>query len=270
MTFSTKDALDGARKLRVIYQKVVSQTGSYQARALPFASAGFPGAGTLAGSNTANGVVPVASDIGFPALPSFNGMEGYISFLEAQPALNSLRSAWLYDMLFKAGAYAAGASVDVTLTSQPSFAGRVPGTDYKGLEIWIEVSTTFVGTSTVTIDYEDENGTPRSVATTLLAAIDQNRTQRANMASAGVSKITRVRESGSTGGAFNVVVVRRIANILTGTQLSSSASVGFGLNPYSFLALGLPRVYDTSALYLVGDSLSGSRTISFNLEIALK
>ena len=270
MTFATKAALDAARKLRVIYQKVVSITGSYQARATPFAAAGFPAPGTLAGANTANGVFPVSGDPGFPVLPSFGGLEGYVSFLEAQPALNSLRSSWLYDMLFKAGAYTAGVSVDVTLASQPSFAGRVPGTDYKGLEIWIEASTTFVGTAVVTIDYEDENSNAQSVSTTLLAAMDTGRLQRANMASAGVSKITRVRESGSTGGAFNVLVMRRIANILTGTQLSSSASVGFGLAPNSFLATGLPRVYDTSALYFVGDSLSGSRTISFNLEIALK
>jgi len=268
MTFATKAALDAARKLRVIYQKVVSITGSYQARATPFAAAGFPAPGTLAGANTANGVFPVSGDPGFPVLPSFGGLEGYVSFLEAQPALNSLRSSWLYDMLFKAGAYSFGA--DVTLASQPSFAGRVPGADYKGLEIWIEASTTFVGTAVVTIDYEDENSNAQSVSTTLLAAMDTGRLQRANMASAGVSKITRVREAGATGGAFNVLVMRRIANILTGTQLSSSASVGFGLAPNSFLATGLPRVYDTSALYFVGDSLSGSRTISFNLEIALK
>jgi hypothetical protein len=268
MSFLTKAELNGARKLRVNYQKIVSVTGgSFQGRSNPFANNGFPATGTYAGSNTANGVVPTDAITGFPVLPSFGGLEGYISAIELHMACTSWRSGWLFDLLFKAGAYSFGA--DVTLTAQPSFAARVPGADYKGLEIWVESATTFAGTAVVTVDYEDENGTPRVATATLLATQDLNRATRMSMASAGVSKITRVREAGATGGTFNVVVLRRLLNLLIGTQLTSSASVGYIGNPFSYLTTGLPRVYEDSALYVIGDGFGGSRTWGFSLEIAL-
>jgi hypothetical protein len=268
MSFLTKAELDGSRHLRVNYQKLVSITaGSFQGRSNPFANHGTPVAGTYAGSNTANGVVPTDATTGFPVLPSFGGLEGYISYFELHLACTGFRSGWLFDLLFKAGAYNFGA--DVTLTAQPSFAARAPGTDYKGLEIWVESATTFTGTAVVTVDYEDEGGTPRVATATLLAAQDLNRTTRMDMASAGVSKITRVREAGASGGTFNVVVLRRLINIMIGTQLTSSTSVAYAANPFSYLMTGLPRVYEDSALYVIGDGYGGARTWGFSLEIAL-
>src|SRR6059058_1681748 len=94
-----------------------------------FDVAGIPGAGTLAGSNTAAGVVPDDSIAGYPVINAFGGTKGAISMIDFGCSVACRLQ--LFDRLFLAGAYAFNAAV--TLAAQPSFAGRVPGgTDFTG------------------------------------------------------------------------------------------------------------------------------------------
>lgn len=170
---------------------------------------GNPGAGTLAGSSTAAGVVPTDATAGTPPINAFSGANtGYISGIDfGNTVACRLR---LCDMLFKAGAYAFNANV--TLASQPSYAARVPGTDYKGTEIWLEAVTGFTGNLTITVTYTNQDGTTgRSTGAVALGfAPVLSRMVQLPLAAGdtGVQKIESVVASVSTVGTFNILVLR--------------------------------------------------------------
>ena len=145
MAITTRDGLiaaqAGAQRLRIF--KSASRTS---VAAIPFSVfdlAGVPGAGVLGGTSTAAGVVPTDATAGCPVINAFGGSNvGYLTRVEASSPVAG-RIA-IYDMLFKAGAYAFNANQ--TLASQPSYSSRVlGGTDYKGTEIWLEAVTAFTG-----------------------------------------------------------------------------------------------------------------------------
>jgi hypothetical protein len=268
MTIATKAQLDAARRFRVRFTKTAMiGAGSFQARGGAFASGGDPPAGTLAGSSTGSGVVPTDATAGFPSIPSFGGLDGHIVRMDLG-SNNIGRPYWVSDLLFKAGAYAHNANTP--LASQPtSWHGRLPGGDFKGLEIWVEAVTTLGGTVTVTINYDDEAGAPRVSTTTLVAAMDSGRLQRAQLPSVGVSKITNVQGSGGSAGTFNVLILRRLVNFLYPTISAPSNSLGVNFPPMHYLQTGLARVYEDSALYVVADTTAGSRAVGIDLEIAI-
>jgi len=115
----------------------------------------------------------------------------------------------LVDLLFKAGAYAFNANT--ALSAQPSYAARLPGTDYKNTQIWIEAVTAFTGNPTFTITYTNQDGTGSRTAT-LAAGLAPTLGRRLliplQAGDTGVQKIDNVAASVATVGTFNVLVVR--------------------------------------------------------------
>jgi len=184
---------------------------------------GQPGAGTLAGSSTAAGVVPTDATAGCPPINAFSGANsGYIGGLAfASTVACRLR---LSDMVFKAGAYGFGAGT-TTLSAQPSYAARMPGGDYKSTEIWIEVSTAFVtGTAwQVQVTYTNQDGTAGKSTVILPATTAANltlgRMYKLDLAAGdtGVQKIESVIVTNGgtamTAGAFNVLVLRKLFDV---------------------------------------------------------
>jgi hypothetical protein len=170
--------------------------------------AGNPGAGVLAGTSTAAGVVPTDATAGCPTINAFTGANtGYLSAIDfGGNVAGRLR---LCDMLFKAGAY--NFNSNVTLASQPSYSGRLPGSDYKGTEIWIECVTAFTGNLTVTITYTNQDGTTgKSTSLATGTALTVGRMMQVPLASGdtGVQKIESVVGSVASAGTFNVLVLR--------------------------------------------------------------
>src|SRR3990172_4682013 len=153
MAISTLDGLIAATKRRLVYQKTASRTSVANIPFSVFDLAGNPGAGTLAVGNTANGIVPTDAVAGYPALAT-QAATLYLNRIQARSSV----ACWLdvYDTLFSAGAYAFNANV--TLASQPSFAGRVPGADYNGLELWLEAVTAHTGNQSIRVQYLDQGG----------------------------------------------------------------------------------------------------------------
>lgn len=219
-----------------------------------FDLAGAPGAGTLAGSSTTNGVVPSDATTGFPVINApAGGAQLYLARVIFGCSI-ACRMA-IADVLFKAGAYGFAAGT-TTLSAQPSFSARVPdGTDYKGLQIWIEVSTAFTtGTAwQVQVTYTNQDGTAgrSSIITAAMAAAALTLGRRYQLAlqagDSGVQKIESVIVTNGgtamTAGAFNVLVLRplwrgrvRVAN--------DGDSHGPDLT-------GLPEVFGTSAMDLM-------------------
>jgi len=180
--------------------------------AIPFSVfdiAGNPGAGTLAGTSTAAGVVPTDATAGCPTIAAFAGSNiGYLNTVDYGSSVASrLR---LYDMLFKAGAYAFNANT--TLASQPSYSSRIPGSNYSGTQIWIETVTAFTGNPSIAVTYTNQAGTTAHTTGTIAtgAALTIGRMVQLPLQAGddGVQKIESVVGTVASAGTFNVLVLR--------------------------------------------------------------
>lgn len=241
MAIQTLDQWIAAQKQRVTWMKTGTRTLVAAMPYTVFDIAGSPGAGVLAIGNTANGVVPNDGVAGYPIIPTFSGNDGYLSKIEFGSSVPCCFD--LFDRLFAAGAYAYNA--DVTLSSQPSFASRVPNGIYSGLQLWIEAVTAFTGTLNVIIDYLDQDGNAGSTPQTATLALPVGRCYQVPLAAGdnGIQKITRVRGLTATAGTFNVMVLRPL---WFGRVITIN-----GGDVHDFLKTGLPLIYENSALYIL-------------------
>lgn len=214
--------------------------------AVPFSVfdlAGQPGAGTLAGSSTAAGVVPTDATAGCPLINAFaGGAEGMLTKIDYSSSVAC--TIYLYDLLFKAGAYAFNANT--ALAGQPSFAGRIPSDDLTS-ELWIEAVTAFTGTPSFAITYTNELGVAGHATGTISAgaALTIGRMFRMPLQGQdrGVSVVQNVTGSVATVGTFNVLVMRRLARMRVPVA-------GFA-DTYELIKCARKRIYADSALVIV-------------------
>lgn len=251
MSITSVDGFVAAPKQRVPIIKTASRTTVATGWFSLLDLAGNPGAGTLAGSSTAAGVVPTDATAGFPPINAFgSGAKGYLAGAEFGCSV-ACRIA-VHDCLFKAGAYAFNAAQ--ALSGQPSFAGRLPNIDYKGLEIWVEQVTAATGNQAVNVTYTNQDGaTGRTTgAVGIGAAPTVGRLWQLPLQAgdSGVQAISNVAGSVATAGTFNVLVLRPLC---TGRiKIANDSDV------FDFLRLGMPEVFADSALYpmMAADSTS--------------
>lgn len=273
MAITTLDGLIASAKQRVPIKKTASRTAVANGWFSTIDLAGDPGAGVLAGTSTTAGVVPDDTTAGMPLVNTFGGgANGHVINVEYSSVVAS--RIMLYDLLFKAGAYAfTGATT--ALTGQPSYAGRVPaGTDFTNTEIWIEVSTAFVtGTAwQVQVTYTNQSGTTGRTSIILpaaaAAALPQGRMYQIALQAGdtGVQKIESVIVTNGgtamTAGAFNVLVIRPL---WTGRVPLANFS-----DMHDYLRVGMPRVFDTSALQICinPDSTATGASVELMLTVA--
>jgi hypothetical protein len=231
-----------AKKQRLIIQKTASITAVANTQFQNFHQAGNPGAGTLAGTSTTTGVVPTDATAGCPIINAFDGgAKGYLTNLEAwAPVAMNLM---IYDCLWKAGAYAFNANTSGQ--SPTSYASRVPGgTDFTGLELWLEAVTAFTGNLSCAITYTDQDGNTGASTGTVGtgAALIVGRMFNMPLASGdtGLQGVTGVVGSVASAGTFNVLVLRPLAKVRI-----PAANFLQKLNLYD---LGCPEVFADSAL----------------------
>lgn len=215
--------------------------------------------GTLAGTNTANGVVPDGTDNAESKLDGFAaGATGYLTNLTHSNvgANQASNIGILFDMVFRAGAYSFNSAV--TLASQPSYASRMPGgTDFTNTELWFECVTAFTGNVTITVTYTNESGVAgRTTNLTSYGAVAPTvrRALRFPLQSGdtGVSKIESVTSTVATVGTFNILVLRRLAM----ARQSNTEAFSPKFNWQDMFQLGMPVLFNTSRLYQI--TLSGS------------
>jgi hypothetical protein len=241
MAITTLDGYIGSVKQNISFFKTASITA---VAAIPFTNfhlAGVPGAGTLAIGNTANGVVPTDAVAGYPTIGAISntGYVGKIDYSWTVPG-----RLHLYDCLFSAGAYAYNANI--TLASQPSFAVRVPGADYRGLEIWLEAVTAHTGNQSIRIQYLDQDnnaGDTGTIATGVAPILGRMYRMPLAAGDTGVRQINVVTSTVSTAGTFNVHVMRPL---WTGRVIIAN----YG-DTHDFLKTGLKQIYTDSALRVV-------------------
>lgn len=213
MALTTRDgliaAMAAAPDCRIV--KTASRTAVAAIWFSVFDLAGSPGAGTLAGTSTAAGVVPTDATVGCPLINAFTGANtGYLTGVDFDSSVAcKLR---LYDMLFKAGAYAFNAAV--TLAAQPSYSSRIPSADYKGTQIWLETVTAFTGLQSIAVTYTNQDGTAGrttgTIATGVAPTLGRMLQLPLQAGDTGVQKIDSVTSTVATVGTFNVLVLRRL------------------------------------------------------------
>lgn len=252
MTISNLDGIIAAAKQRLSLTKTASQTTNTNPfwQSL-FSLAGDPGAGTLAGSSTTAGVVPTSSTAGYPTINAFGtGNLGYLS--RAAFGSNIACRIRIYDRLFLCGAYSFNANT--ALTSPPSYSGRLPNTNYVGLELWAEQVTAATGIQGVTVTYTNQAGTTGQST----GAVSQGTAGKVGQCwplglaagDTGVQAISNVAGSTASAGTFNVMVLRPLADARI--KIANDADI------QDLLRTGLPQLYATSALYILASPDSGT------------
>lgn len=219
-----------------------------------FDLAGNPGAGVLAGSSTAAGVVPTDATAGTPSIDAFQAGGGIVGYLAQVDFGNTVACRMkLFDMVFKAGAYGFAAGT-TTLSAQPSYLSRMPGGSYVDTQIWIEVSTAFVtGTNwQVQVTYTNQSGTTgRSTVilpSTAAAGLTLGRLYQLALQSGdtGVQRIDSVivtnGATAMTAGAVNVLVLRPL--------WSGRCRIANDGDVHDLAKTGMPVLFADSALVL--------------------
>jgi hypothetical protein len=207
------------------------------------AAPGLPGGGVLAGTSTTAGVIQTASLSGYSQIATFaSSYAGYISRFNAYNSVAS--NVMLVDVLWKAGPYTGSSTT--ALTGQPTWETRIPnGTDYRGLEIWMEGVTASASNFSVQVGFVNQDGvaTVTSVyATGAILGIGRCNKIPYSAGSSGVQMITTVVGSLVSTGTFNILVVRPL--------LVVRIPVPYAMVNLDMFGTGMPRIYDTSALAL--------------------
>jgi hypothetical protein len=259
MTLNGGDAYIAAAKQEIEWFKSGSRT---TVAAVPFSLfdiAGAPGAGTLALANTANGIVPDDSLAGYPMLRTING-DGRLTRIEWGWTVAGRLA--LFDRLFGAGAY--GFNADVTLASQPGFSARVPDSDYRNLQLWIEAVTAFTGSPSFEVNYLDQDGVAGDTGVVASgAALTVGRLFRMPLAAgdSGIQRVDRVRCTVATAGTFNVWIMRKLWR--------KRVKVANDGDTDDLFRTGAPKMYDTMALFpFVQPDSTASGVPELTVEIA--
>lgn len=245
MAITSLDGAIAAPKQKLALTKTAARTSIAAAWFSVIDLAGDPGAGVLAGTSVSAGVVPTDATAGCPPVNAFGGGNlGYLSKVEFGSSVACRIK--LFDLVWKSGAHAFNAAQ--TLTGQPSFAGRLPGTDYKGLEIWVEQVTAATGNQAVAVTYTKEDATTGSRTTGavgIAAAPTVGRCWQLPLQSgdAGVSRIDTVTGTVATVGTFNVLVLRPL--------WSARVRVANDGDVHDLLKTGMPQVFDDSAFFML-------------------
>lgn len=262
MAITTWDGFIASVKQYIPLAKTASRTTVASTWFSIFDLAGNPGSGTLAGTSTTVGVVPNDATAGCPPI-NFSTGTGYLAQVDFGNTVAARMK--IFDMLFKAGAYAfTGATTN--LATQPSYSSRCPGsTDFTDTQIWIEVTTSFAtGTAwQVQITYTNQSGTAAkstviSVAQAA-AGLTQGKLFQLALASgdSGVQKIESVIVTNGgtamTAGNFNVLVLKPL--------WSGRVRAANDGDCHAIDKTALPIIYLDSALYVAVNADSTSTGI---------
>lgn len=249
MPIQTFDQYIAAAKQAVRLVKTASRAAVAVSPFTTLDLAGDPGAGSLAIGNTASGLVPTSGQSGFPVINAFGGgATGYLWNVEYGNTVAS--RLLLYDRLFHVGSISATALATTNLSAQPSYASRLPNTDYTlASDLYVEVNAAISNTATtVTVTYTNQSGTAgRSTGAVSIQNLTAGRLVLLPLQAGdtGIQKIESVTVGGTvaTAGSFNIVVGRLL-------WMGRVRFAGDGDN-HGPDRTGIPVLYAASALWLV-------------------
>ena len=242
MAITSFDGFIASAKQYLSVAKTAARTSVAASWFSVFDLAGKPGAGVLAGTSTAAGVVPTDATAGCPTIDAFGGgATGHLAQVDFGSSVACRLK--LFDLVFKAGAYAFNAAQ--ALSGQPSYLARMPEALYRDTQIWVETVTAFTGNPTFTITYTNQAGTPGRTATLAAgAALTLGRMMQVplQVGDTGVQTITNVTCTVATVGTFNVLVMRPL--------WSGRCRTANDGDVHDLTKTGMPVVFADSALFL--------------------
>lgn len=247
MAITTVDGLVAALKQPLSITKTQTATTVAAQWHTLLDRAGTPGAGSLAVGNVASGVFVDDTVAGFPNIASFSAGQGLLHSIGFSNTV-ACRFA-LYDRLFHAGSVSMLTLATTTLASQPDITGRMPDGLGHSCEIWLEINAAVSATATtVSIGYMNSDGIAgRSTgATSSLSGFITGRLINLPLQAGdkGVRKIESITVGGTvaTTGSVNVIIARPLARGMRVPVVGGGGTWGFDKT-------GMPRIYDTSALW---------------------
>jgi hypothetical protein len=255
MAITSLDTLIAASKVIRPAHKTAARTtvagGWFSIFDIAGANPGVLAGGKTSPASTATGEVVTDAIPGYPNIP-FSANRSYLSRLGIGNTVGC--SVRVFDRIWMAGAYAFNANIAV---SSPSWASRVSynggSADYNGLEIWVENVTAATGNLAVNVTYTDQDGNTGATtgAVGIAAAPSVGRCWQLPFAAGdnGVQAISNVQGTVATAGTFNVMVLRPLVNI----YVPAGAPVILNWSD-----LGLPEVFNDSALYTLSMAPSGT------------
>lgn len=278
MAIATLDQWLASNRQRIRITKTTARTSVALMWFHMFELAGNPGAGTNAGTNTANGgVLETDATAGYPDV-SFSTGVGYLSKVEFGNTIAG--RLMVFDRLVKCGAFNYNNGVVTVSSGWPTITGRCP--DWPGSgnvfgarnELWFEALATFTGATafTVSVGYTNQNGTTGRTATMptqAAAALTLGKMIQLSLqgGDTGVQKIDSVTTtSGSaSAGTYNI-------NIMRSLWTQGRIPIAGGGDIHDMLKTGMPVVYaDSAIMFLVttdtGTS-SGLPEVAFNIDNA--
>lgn len=242
MAISTFDQFIASAKQYLSMAKTASRTTVATGWFSLFELAGNPGAGVLAGTSVAAGVVPTAATAGCPTINAFGASAvGYLAQVDFGGSVACRMK--IFDMVFKAGAYSFNASQ--ALSGQPSYAARMPDGSYGDTQLWIETVAAFTGNPTFTITYTNQSGvTGRTATLVMTSAPTLGRMMQIPLQAGdtGIQAITNVVAKVATVGTFNVLVMRPL--------WSGRCRTANDGDVHDLTKTGMPVVFADSALFL--------------------
>jgi hypothetical protein len=260
MAITTMDglvaALAGAQRLVLQKASITTAASFYYSL---WSAAGIPAAGNLTIGNTTTGLVPTDATAGSPVINAFTGANtGYLATFDAMLAQAGVLS--VYDRLFHVGSISAAAAATTTLSTQPSYSSRVPGSDWSQCELWLEINVVIPATATtVTVSYQDgANATQTASLDTSLTGAPTMRMLPFRLANAtGIQKVNSITvATPAASGSFNVVVQR---NLVDHTVVSANIARP-KKNPFD---TGLPKVFADSCLAMMVMATTTSSGVLF-------
>lgn len=246
MAITSLDGYIAAAKQQIRLQKATATSVAAQWHTL-FDRSGTPGAGSLSIGNTTTGVVPTDATGGCPTITAFGG--GNVGYLTRVMYSSTVAGRfYLADRLFHAGSVSATSNATTTLSTQPSYVSRLPGSSYAGLDLWVEINAAVSNNAcNVSIGYRNQADSDVTSATVSIQNFITGRLVQIPL-NAGDTEIRRVNSviiSGTSAvtGSVNVIVARPL-------YLGARVPTASGGDVHGLDRTGLVQVYEDSALWL--------------------
>jgi hypothetical protein len=280
MAITTFDQYIGSFKQILQIAKTATQTTTAGNPFTVWDRAGFPAAGTLnfGLQSITNGTVPTDATTGAPLIAAPSGSnKQYLSRVEAKGTV--LGSLSLYDVLFYSGQVTipTTGTTTTTLTSQPSFAGRVPfksdglTRDYEShTELWAMAHTAWGNQAhTMSINYDGPGGNGLSTSNVSTQNQPIGRLLRLPWSTSGTAPgVSRINSFALNGiaSATGAVVVMVMRHLWTGRIPIAAASYVDVVGPDR---TGMPEIFGDSCLMAVVSADSTSSGLpDIRIEIA--
>jgi hypothetical protein len=242
-----RDALPGQTR-NFTKANITSSSGFYISL---WDAVGEPAAGSLSIGNTTTGLIPTDATAGAFSFANPSSGNSYLG--KVTVSCQNVGTLILYDRLHHSGSYTS-ANGNINTTDMTAIDRYSTG---EGAEIWVEIATALSAlATTLTVQYTDQAGSTSATATCVVPASAAARRMfpfTAVIGTLGVRSIENLSGSAAPTGTFNLVILRRLAEIpmsVSGQQVT-----------FDWSDIGISRIYNDACIAMMMQTASGGSGI---------